>query len=171
MTLDEIILEIKPGPFIYALLDFATDPNIGGMTPEDVRMAPPLIKAAIHLHAFRLDTGNSGIWKWFEQSYDTYPTFPHFLREIKADRAADYIEAGESLFPNGRVIEDPDERFDFCDEHGRGFLKVDLQFEKAPDEAILKFRDYIVAHRKSFELEAEAYWKIRKENKRLRRKK
>jgi hypothetical protein len=47
---------------------------------------------------------------------------------------------------------------------------VDHQFKGASEEAILKFRDYVIAHKELFQREAEAYWNIRKENKRLRRK-
>jgi hypothetical protein len=170
MTLDEILSETKPSQFIYDLIDFATEPNIGGMAPEDLEKAPALIKAAIYLNAFRLATGNSGIWKWFEEMYDDCPNFADFLRQINADHAADYIDAGKSLFPGGIVPEDADERFDYCCVHGQIFRQVDHKFEEASDDAILKFREHIIAHKKFFQLEAESYWNVRKENRRLRRK-
>jgi len=171
MTLDEILLEKKPSVLISSLHEFVTDPNIGGVAPEDLQKAPPLVRSTIYLDAFDLAIANSGIWKWFEELRGDYPDFTDFLRVIKADRAADYLKAAEALFPNGIVPEDEDERFDFCDEHGREFRQVDHQFEGASGEAILKFRDYVVANKESFQQEAEAYWNIRKENRRLRHKK
>lgn len=171
MTLDSILSEKKSARLITALVDFVVDPNIGGLGREDLRDAPPLVKDAIYVRAFNLAIVNSGIWNWFEELHDDYPGFTDFLRAIKADRAADYIMAGAALFPGGRVPEDAEKRSDFCDEHDREFRKVDRQFEGASEQAILKFHDYVVAHKESFQREAEAYWKIRKENRRLRRKK
>lgn len=166
MKLDDILSGNKPQKIIYDLAGYVTDPNLGGVSPKDLEQAPPLVSGVICLNAFDLTVANSGIWKWFVELYDDYPDVAGFFRQIEANKGVDYIKAAEALFPNGTVPKDDDERFDFCDEHGRKFHEVDKQFKGASEDAILKLRDYLIAHRSLFEKEVEEFWKVRKANKR-----
>ena len=166
-TLDSNLAETQPRKFIAGLLDYVTDPDIGGVTPRDVQKAPPMIKAAIFISAFDLSTFSGGIWKWFVEEQDDYPKIDKLFEKIHAHHAAAYLAAATALFPKGRLPKDADLRFEFCDEHGREFHQIDQRFKGASEEAIAIFREYLISHRKTFETEVQAFWDIRKANHRL----
>lgn len=81
-TLDSHLAKTNPRQFIVGLLDYAIDHNIGGVGPEDVQQAPPMIKAAIFINAFDLATSNSGIWEWFVESHDDYPKWINSFKKF-----------------------------------------------------------------------------------------
>ena len=167
MKLDSILAERNPNKFIDSLSDYITDPDIGGVSPEDLEQAPPMTRATIFVRAFQLATISGGIWKWFVELHDDYPKIDSFFRKIRANRSVAYLAAAKALFPKGRVPKDVDSRLEFCDRNGREFYQIDQQFNGAPEEAITKLRDYITDNQKTFQVEVEAFWKIRKANKRL----
>src|SRR6266446_4822177 len=160
--LDKILTEIKPLEFINDLLDYLTDPNLGGVTHKHLKGAPPLVKSVIYLNAFDLDTSNSGVDEWLIENYDHYPTLASFFDKIGAKSASRYLKSAYALFPKGRVILNPDRRSTFCNEHEEQFVKIDRKFKGASKDAICKLRDYIVSNRKAFEEQVEKFWKLRK---------
>jgi hypothetical protein len=170
-TLEMILAETHPYNFIRGLLDFAINPNLGGVTPLDLEAAPPLIKGAIFLNGFSLATCNSGIGLWFDNDYDDCPDLAKFFDKIGAKKAVQYLQAGTALFPKGCVPKDSDERLDYYDAHGAEFCQIDRQFGGAADDSILKLREYLMAHQEVFEQEVKVFWELRKSNKPKWRKK
>ena len=166
-TLDSHLAQSQPRQFIDGLLDYVTNPNLGGVGPEDLQQAPPMIKAAIFVNAFDSATANAGVWEWFVELHDDYPKIDALFKKIHAPRSAAYIAAAKALFPKGRVPKNADLRFEFCDEHGREFHQIDQRFKGASEEALAKLRDYLASHRKAFEAQVKTFWEIRKANKRL----
>jgi len=160
--LDKILAETKPGKLISNLVDYVTDPDLGGVTNEDLKEAPPLVKGVIFVNAFDLDISTSSVVAWLIENYDHFPTLANFFDKIGAKSASRYLRSAYALFPNGRVIRDQDKRYTFCNEHEEQFVKIDRKFKGASEEAILKLRNYIVSKRKTFEAQVEKFWQVRK---------
>jgi len=159
MTLKDILAKTDPGEFGGALGAWAIDPNLGGLDAEQLRLAPPLVKAAIYVDAFHLTIVNSGMWKWLVELDEDGSALLKFLKMVRAERAEAYLREALELFPDRRVPEDLDERLEICDRHERELRDLDKRCAGAADDAVLRLRDYVARNRARFEGQVRHFWK------------
>jgi hypothetical protein len=162
MALAEILAETEPGKFSDALVDWAIDPNLGGLDDADLKSAPPLIKAAIYIRAFHMAAVNDGIYIWFNELPEDDADLAQFLKIVHAKRAAAYFRDALKLFPGQRIPDDPDERFEICDRHERELNALDKRHAGAAEDAVLRLRDYVARHKGEFEEQVQQFWKRRR---------
>ena len=160
--LDKILTEAKPATFIYDLVGFVTNPDLGGVTKDHLRGAPPLVAGVVFVNAFDLATSNSGIVEWLIETYDDFPALDDFFDTIDAKRATLYLRSAYALFPKGRVFRNQDKRYAFCDKNEDQFRRLDQGFKGASEEAVSKLRDYVASNRETFEAQVEEFWELRK---------
>lgn len=165
--LDNILKENNSLSFKHRLSDYVAVPDCGGISPDELKNAPTLVRGWFYTAAFEGTIANCGIYKWLIELYNEDPELADFLDRIKAHHAAAYVRAAIGLFPNGEVPRDVGQRFDFCDIHEDKLNELDKQFTGAAEVALFSFRDYIADDRDEFQSQVETFWKIR----RARRKK
>jgi len=162
MTLKDLLARGDPRKFSDALVDWAMDPNLGGLDSEDLKRAPLLVKVAIYIRAFHLTIVNSGIYIWLIELEEDDPDLSQFLKIVRAEKAAAYLREALEFFPGRRVPKDLDERFEICDRHERELNAIDKRYTGAADDAVLRLRDYVAQNSELFESQVQQFWKRRR---------